>query len=213
MLSNTSLRPGGRIIIFLLSAGLAACSSEPKSTPPVEPPPPSTSQHVPIGQLPAIDANALLAHTKVLSSDEFEGRAPGHEGRRADGQLPHRPVQEGRPQAGQHRRHLHSEGAAGRHHAGAGAAACSRKARQQQTLKWKDDVVAWTKHVADTREPRQLRAGVRRLRRRGAGVQLGRLQRRRRQGQDARDARQRSAGARSGERVASSIRRRSAARR
>ena len=35
---------------------------------------------MPIGQLPAIDIDALLAHTKVLSSDEFEGRAPGTKG-------------------------------------------------------------------------------------------------------------------------------------
>ena len=44
------------------------------------PPAPSVSQHTPIGQLPAIDLNALLAHTKKLSSDEFEGRAPGTKG-------------------------------------------------------------------------------------------------------------------------------------
>ncbi len=29
---------------------------------------------------PAIDANAVLAHTKVLASDAFEGRAPGTKG-------------------------------------------------------------------------------------------------------------------------------------
>src|ERR1700733_6093202 len=35
---------------------------------------------IPIGQLPAIDTAALLAHTKKLSSDEFEGRGPGTKG-------------------------------------------------------------------------------------------------------------------------------------
>ena len=40
----------------------------------------AAAQHVPIGQLPAIDIDALLAHTKMLSSDEFEGRAPGTKG-------------------------------------------------------------------------------------------------------------------------------------
>ena len=58
--------------------------------------------------------------------------------------------------------------------------------------------MAWTKHVADGASIENSRAGVRRLRRRGARVQLGRLQGRRREGQDARHARQRSAGARSG---------------
>ena len=29
---------------------------------------------------PAIDGNAVLQHTKILASDEFEGRAPGTPG-------------------------------------------------------------------------------------------------------------------------------------
>src|ERR1700694_1623257 len=35
-----------------------------------------------LGQLPDLDMNAVLAHTRTLSSDEFEGRAPGTEGER-----------------------------------------------------------------------------------------------------------------------------------
>ena len=66
------------------------------------------------------------------------------------------------------------------------------KGDQHTTLKWKDDVVAWTKHVAPTASIENSELvfvgyGVRR-----AGIQLGRLQGRGRQGQDARDARQRS---------------------
>src|SRR5215468_9654779 len=36
----------------------------------------------PVGmaQLPEIDTAAVMTHTKVLSSDEFEGRAPGTKG-------------------------------------------------------------------------------------------------------------------------------------
>ena len=41
---------------------------------------PAVTQNLPIGQLPALDLNAVLAHTKKLSSDEFEGRAPGTKG-------------------------------------------------------------------------------------------------------------------------------------
>src|SRR4030095_3518791 len=41
---------------------------------------PVRAQRVPIGQLPSIDAGGLLTHTKVLSSDEYEGRAPGTKG-------------------------------------------------------------------------------------------------------------------------------------
>ncbi|HEX3645715.1 MAG TPA: hypothetical protein VHT95_08905 [Vicinamibacterales bacterium] len=58
---------------------LSACSSEPKSAAPAQLAP-SGSVHTPIGELPAIDLNALLAHTRKLSSDEFEGRAPGTRG-------------------------------------------------------------------------------------------------------------------------------------
>ncbi len=42
--------------------------------------PPPATQQTPIGQLPPIDVDALLAHTKMLSSDAFEGRAPGTKG-------------------------------------------------------------------------------------------------------------------------------------
>src|SRR6185436_3267523 len=73
------------LFLFLLtsacsgSGGVGAISCG-ASTPPVYAPALSTSIHLPIGQLPAIDLDALLAHTKTLSSDEFEGRAPGTKG-------------------------------------------------------------------------------------------------------------------------------------
>ena len=38
------------------------------------------AERIPIGQLPDVDTDAVLAHTKVLSSDQFEGRAPGTKG-------------------------------------------------------------------------------------------------------------------------------------
>ncbi len=37
-------------------------------------------QHTPVSQLPAITADGIMQHIKVLSSDEFEGRAPGTAG-------------------------------------------------------------------------------------------------------------------------------------
>src|SRR5262245_66591999 len=69
-----------RFILFPgLAVFLAACSSKP-AAPPAESAPFPSTQRVPIGQLPSIDANGLLAHTKVLSSDQYEGRAPGTKG-------------------------------------------------------------------------------------------------------------------------------------
>src|SRR5580698_274744 len=43
-------------------------------------PDPAQGRRIPIGQLPDIDTDAVLAHTKTLSSDAFEGRAPGSKG-------------------------------------------------------------------------------------------------------------------------------------
>jgi hypothetical protein len=70
-----------RLAILAVAAVAAACSTESKPQP-AAPPPPSTSpaQQIPIGQLPAVDVGAVLQHTKVLSSDEYEGRAPGTKG-------------------------------------------------------------------------------------------------------------------------------------
>src|SRR5678816_2015631 len=66
--------------LLSLALGIAACSSEPKPEPAPAQLAPSTSQHMAIGQLPPIDLDLLLAETKTLSSDAFEGRAPGTKG-------------------------------------------------------------------------------------------------------------------------------------
>ena len=65
-------------IVAALAAGLwmSACSSSPPSSAALPPSP----QKIPIGQLPGIDADAVLAQTKVLSSDQYEGRGPGTRG-------------------------------------------------------------------------------------------------------------------------------------
>src|SRR5262245_34556609 len=81
MKSSQSTPIQRRVVRLALMASLVvcACGPEPQRA---SPPPPSTAppQQVPIGQLPNVDVNALLQHTKVLSSDEYEGRAPGTKG-------------------------------------------------------------------------------------------------------------------------------------
>src|SRR5689334_14754559 len=69
---------GRWLLVAAVFAG--ACSTEPRPAP--NPPAASTvpTQQQPIGRLPDIDMAALLQHTKVLSSDEYEGRAPGTRG-------------------------------------------------------------------------------------------------------------------------------------
>src|SRR5712692_706185 len=66
-----------RLLGALAVVGLAACSS---GKPEQAAAPRASSSQTPLAQLPAIDTNAVLEHTKVLSSDEFEGRAPGTKG-------------------------------------------------------------------------------------------------------------------------------------
>ena len=70
------LKPSRYVCLLLL--GTVACSSEPK--PPASAPALMSGPRVPIGQLPSLDTKALLDHVKVLSSDEYEGRAPGTKG-------------------------------------------------------------------------------------------------------------------------------------
>src|SRR5438093_12365060 len=67
------MRP--RILTLIAVVAIAACGSQPP-TPQVS----VTAKQTPIGQLPDIDIDAVLAHTKVLSSDKYEGRAPGTNG-------------------------------------------------------------------------------------------------------------------------------------
>ena len=172
-----------------------ACGQGTPPKPVATVPPPSTSQHLPIGQLPDIDIAAVLAHTKVLSSDEFEGRAPGSPGEEKTVRYLDGSVQESRRQARQHRRHLRPEGAARRHHATSGAAADQeRRAAAAAQVERRRGGLEQARR--GTGLARQFRTGVRRLRRRRARIQLGRLQRHRRQGKDARRPRERSAGAR-----------------
>src|SRR5919198_5184898 len=75
------LRASRYLAWFVITAATAACSSGPQSSASAEAPArPVSPQQIPIGQLPNIDIDALLQHTKVLSSDEYEGRAPGTKG-------------------------------------------------------------------------------------------------------------------------------------
>jgi Zn-dependent M28 family amino/carboxypeptidase len=130
---------------------LAAACSPPESKPhgDLAPGPTPTVQRTPIGDLPDIDVDALLKHTKTLSSDEYGGRGPGSKGEdltvtylieqfkvigikpgNADGTFIQKVPLVGITPAP--------------------SPLVFKKDNEQTTLKWKDDVVAWTKHVADS---------------------------------------------------------------
>jgi len=145
-----------------LAAGLAACSGSGGigavscgigggSTPPPGNTPSSTatSQPVPLDQLPSIDTDALLAHTKQLSSDEFEGRAPGTKGEELSVKyLVDEFTKAGLKPGSTDGTYVQKVPLVGI--TPDPAPLVLKTGSQQQSLKWKDDVVAWTKHVADT---------------------------------------------------------------
>jgi Zn-dependent M28 family amino/carboxypeptidase len=138
-----------RFVFFLLCIAAAACSPEPTQQTAGAPPLPSMSQHVPIGQLPSIDSNALLAHTRKLSSDEFEGRAPGTRGEELSvNYLVDQFTKVGLKPGNTDGTYIQKVPLVGI--TPDPAPLVFKKGAQEQKLAWKDDVVAWTKHVADT---------------------------------------------------------------
>ena len=137
-----------RYLSMCLALALSACSSEPKSPAPAVPAP-SVSQHIPIGQLPPLDLNQLLLHTKKLSSDEFAGRAPGTKGEDlAVNYLADRFKDAGLKPGNTDGTWFQPVPLVGI--TPTPAPLLFRRGGQAQTLAWKDDVVAWTKHVADS---------------------------------------------------------------
>jgi Zn-dependent M28 family amino/carboxypeptidase len=103
---------------------------------------------VAMAQLPDIDVSAVLAHTKVLSSDEFEGRAPGTKGEELTvnylvDQFTKIGLKPGNTD-GTYVQRVPLVGITP-----VPAPLVLARGKEQLTLKWKDDVVAWTKQVAD----------------------------------------------------------------
>jgi Zn-dependent M28 family amino/carboxypeptidase len=133
-------------LAIIVCACAAACSDA-KPQPAAEAPPPPVTQHVPIGQLPSIDIAAVLAHTKALASDEFEGRAPGTAGEdRTVGFLVDQFKKAGLKPGNTDGTYIQKVPLVGI--TPSPAPLVFKKDTATQTLKWKDDVVAWTKHVA-----------------------------------------------------------------
>ena len=135
-----------RSLVCLIMFAAAACSTSQPAA--VEAPPATTSQQMPIGQLPSINTDAVLEHTKVLSSDEYQGRAPGTKGEDLsvayiEDQFKKIGLKPGNTD-GTYIQKVPLVGITADP-----APLRFTKGGQTQTLKWKDDVVAWTKHVAD----------------------------------------------------------------
>jgi len=136
-----SIRPW---LALPLSIAVAACSQESASTPPAQ-------QAARPAAVPAatIDPQAILNRIKVLSSDEYEGRAPGTKGedltvRYLEDEFKKLGLQPGNTD-GTYIQKVPLVGITGTNN----QPLTVTKGAQKQTFKWSDDVVAWTKHVAD----------------------------------------------------------------
>jgi Zn-dependent M28 family amino/carboxypeptidase len=127
-----------------------ACSSpETKPASNTAPGPTPVVQRTPIGELPDVDTDAVLAHIKVLSSDEYEGRGPGTKGEELTvtyltDQFKKLGLKPGNSD-GTYIQKVPLVGITP-----TPAPLTLKKGSQTKQLKWRDDVVAWTKHVADS---------------------------------------------------------------
>jgi len=100
--------------------------------------------------MPKLDPAVVLQHVKVLSSDKFQGRAPGGIGEDLtvsylETQFKDLGLKPGNPD-GTYVQKVPLVGITGAE----ARPLTFTKGTQKLTLKWKDDVVAWSKHVADT---------------------------------------------------------------
>ncbi len=107
------------------------------------------SAHVPIADLPAIEAERILAHTRTLSSDAFRGRAPGTEGEDLtvaylEQQFKQLGLQPGNTD-GTYVQQVRLVGLT----PSEARPLTVRGEGRQRTFGWRDEVVAWTRHVAD----------------------------------------------------------------
>jgi Zn-dependent M28 family amino/carboxypeptidase len=142
--TNQWVRTPATLAVAVCMAVAAACSG-----PNPQAPVPAQDRRIPIGQLPDIDTDAVLAHTRTLSSDAFEGRAPGSNGEVLTvnylvDQFKKMGLEPGNTD-GTYLQNVPLVGITP-----APAPLVFRKGPLQSRLRWKDDVVAWTKHVAES---------------------------------------------------------------
>jgi Zn-dependent M28 family amino/carboxypeptidase len=130
------------LAVVLSFIAFAACGkSTPSAAEPVD---------LAVAALPAVDGAAVLGHVKVLSSDEYEGRAPGTRGEELSvaymvNQLKGLGLKPGNSD-GTYIQKVPLSGSAVQ-----GSPVLSfRKGGRRQDLKWKDDYVAWTKRFQET---------------------------------------------------------------
>jgi Zn-dependent M28 family amino/carboxypeptidase len=136
------------IVLTLPLLLVSACSRE-ASPPAAATTAPPAAVKIPVTSLPKIDAAAILQHTKALSADDFEGRAPGTPGEdKTVNYLTAEFQKLGLKPGNTDGTYIQKVPLVGITGAEAKPLVIGGD-RSRTILKWKDDVVAWTKHVAD----------------------------------------------------------------
>jgi Zn-dependent M28 family amino/carboxypeptidase len=127
----------------------AACSGGQENAAPGPANQPAASPQIPLAKLPKIESQAILERIKVLSSDEYEGRKPGTKGEELTVQYLETELKKlGLKPGNTDGTYIQKVPLVGI------TAAPTRpltiaKGGAKQVFKWRDEVVAWTKHVAD----------------------------------------------------------------
>jgi Zn-dependent M28 family amino/carboxypeptidase len=136
--------------LVLVCVTATACSGAPPAAAPVELEAQAPSaDRIPIGQLPDVDTAALLEHVKVLSSDDFGGRAPGTPGEeKTVAYLVDKFKSAGLKPGNTDGTYIQKVPLVGI--TGTPAPMVLTKGSTKRTLTYKDDFVAWTKHVAES---------------------------------------------------------------
>ena len=136
----------GRLSVLLLFVAACACSSPPASAPESGGAPSAPA----ITAMPQFDAARMLEHIKVLSSDQFEGRAPGSAGEELtvkylEDEFKKMGLRPGNTD-GTYIQDLPLVGIVGTNTRPLTVSGAGKKT----TFKWHDDVVAWTRRMTDT---------------------------------------------------------------
>ena len=137
----------GRLPVLLLFVVSCACSSQPSTESANSGGAPAAAA---ITTMPQFEATRLLEHIKVLSSDEFEGRAPGSKGEELtvkylEGEFKKIGLRPGNTD-GTYIQDLPLVGITGNNSLPLTVSGGGKKT----TFKWRDEVVAWTRRVADS---------------------------------------------------------------
>ena len=138
-----------RLSALILLLVVSACS-RPAEQPAAAAPGGNTTAPVAIAKMPSFDTARMLADIKTLSSDEFEGRAPGSKGEELtvkylEDQFKKIGLQPGNTD-GTFVQSLPLVGITASNTRPLTVSGSGKKA----TFKWRDDLVAWTKRVTDT---------------------------------------------------------------